>query len=51
MENLKELSFEEMVEIDGGKKFWDTFAGKLVFATCAAIIANFVRMGFDEIFN
>lgn len=49
MQNFKELIFEEMVTIEGGKKFWDTFGGKLLFATCVAILGGLVKLGFDQL--
>jgi len=51
MDKFRELSLEEMQTFDGGRRFWDTFGGKLVFATCAAIIAGFVALGFREVFQ
>jgi|688.fasta_scaffold350785_3 hypothetical protein len=35
---VQELNFNEMLEIEGGKRFWDTFCGKLVMAFCVAFV-------------
>ncbi|NOS55172.1 MAG: hypothetical protein HOP37_02835 [Cyclobacteriaceae bacterium] len=46
---VQELNLNEMLEIEGGKRFWDTFCGKLVSAFCMAFVAALGAALADEV--
>ncbi|MBW3466256.1 class IIb bacteriocin, lactobin A/cerein 7B family [Arthrospiribacter ruber] len=40
MEKFEELSFEEMVEVEGGLGFWATVGAGILVASAVAIISD-----------